>query len=376
MHSNAKIAEPVLITNHEALVRLARTLESQSRIAVDTESNSLFAYQEQVCLIQFSVPGVDFLVDPLSIPDLSPLAPVFRNPAIEKIFHAAEYDLICMKRDFDYEFNNLFDTMIAARILGKKEIGLGSLLAQEFNVKLEKRYQRANWGQRPLPEHLLHYAMLDTHYLHALRDKLYAELEAARMLPLAQEDFERLCQVNGKNGNNKTNECWRVNGSHDLNPQKVAVLRELCLYRDQIARSVDRPLFKVFNDTTLVDIAEKCPSSLDELGRIQGMSQRQLKRHGQAILNLVQKGLKAKPIYPSRPSRPSDKYLNRLDALRNWRKSTARNLGVQSDVVLPRDLMYQLVEKDPKDMGELRGILSEVPWRLEHFGEQIINLLS
>jgi ribonuclease D len=376
MDSNGKLARPVLITDAEALQRLARTLSTHTQVAVDTESNSLYAYQERVCLMQFSIPGVDFLVDPLAVKNLSPLGNFFRDTTIEKIFHAAEYDLICLKRDFDFEFANLFDTMVAARILGKKGLGLGSLLASEFDIHIEKKYQRANWGQRPLPEHLLHYAMLDTHYLQALRERLHTELEKSQLLALAQEDFRRLCQVNGKNGQNKNPDCWRVNGAHDLHPQNAAVLRELCNYRDQVARAMNRPLFKVFNDTTLIGLAEKCPTNLDELGKIHGMSQRQVKRHGQALLNVIQTGLKARPIYPKHAPRPSDRYLYRVDALRNWRKNTARNLGVQSDVILPRDLMYELVEKEPKDIGELKEILNEVPWRLEHFGEQIINVLA
>lgn len=376
MSSSKQIHPPVLITDSEGLNRLLRTLGKQSRVAVDTESNSLYAYQERVCLIQFSIPEVDFLVDPLSIAELSPLEAIFRNPAIEKVFHAAEYDVLCLKRDFGFEFENLFDTMLASRILGKKELGLGSILAIEFDVHLEKRYQRANWGQRPLPEHLLNYARLDTHYLLELRDRLYAELSANQLLPLANEDFRRLCQGNEKNGQLKNHDCWRINGSHDLHPQKAAVLCELCKYRDQIARAMDRPLFKVFNDATLLALAEKCPTKLEELEKIPGMTQRQVKHHGAMLLKAIKWGLKAKPIYPNHARRPSEEYLTRLDKLRNWRKVTARNLGVASDVVLPRDVMYKLVEHNPKNMAELEGVLNEVPWRLERFGKPILEVLN
>jgi ribonuclease D len=139
-------------------------------VAVDTESNSLFAYREQVCLVQFSTTQADFLVDPLALADLTPLAPLFADPKIEKVFHAAEYDLLCLKRDFGFSFANLFDTMLAGRILGRKEIGLGAMLEAFYGVQADKRHQRANWGQRPLPAPLLEYATLDTHYLIPLRD--------------------------------------------------------------------------------------------------------------------------------------------------------------------------------------------------------------
>ncbi len=151
-----------VITHAAALRTLANELQRHPIIAVDTESNSLYAYRERVCLIQFSTPLADTLVDPLALDDLTPLAPIFADPKIEKVFHAAEYDLICLKRDFGFEFANLFDTLVAARILGRKHVGLGAILAAEFNVEQDKRFQRANWGARPLPPDHLFYAVQDT----------------------------------------------------------------------------------------------------------------------------------------------------------------------------------------------------------------------
>jgi len=174
--SQERLPPPKLITKAGDLQQLVDKLALESIIAVDTESNSLFAYQEQVCLIQFSTQQYDYLVDPLALDDISSLEPIFSSPEIEVIFHAAEYDLLCLKRDFGFTFTNLFDTMVAARTLGQEAVGLGSLLKAKFGVAVEKKYQRANWGQRPLPEDMLQYAQLDTHYLIALRDILKQEL--------------------------------------------------------------------------------------------------------------------------------------------------------------------------------------------------------
>src|SRR4030043_821960 len=175
-------------TNPGGLKRVADILAAQPILAVDTESNSLFAYHEQVCLIQFSTPEADYLLDPLGFGDLPSLAPIFADENIQKTFHAAEYDLLCMKRDYGFEFNNLFDTMLAARIVGRKEVGLGSILESEFNIQADKRHQRANWGQRPLPGYLLDYARQDTHFLIPLQEILKRQLESKGLLPLAQED--------------------------------------------------------------------------------------------------------------------------------------------------------------------------------------------
>jgi ribonuclease D len=363
------------ITKPGALKRLANILADQPVIAVDTESNSLFAYREQVCLIQFSTLEADYLVDPIVLGELSALAPIFADTNIQKTFHAAEYDLLCMKRDFGFSFTNLFDSMLAARILGRKEVGLGSILEAEFNIQVDKRHQRANWGQRPLPSYLLDYARHDTHYLIPLRERLEQQLEERGLLPLALEDFQRLCQVEANPDNGKI-DCWRVNGVHQLSPQQAAVLQELCKYRDEVARSRNRPLFKVISDNTLFAIASSLPTSQDELKNLPGMTTHQVNQHGKALLQAIQRGLKAKPVYPPRNSRPDDRFLMRVDALKQWRKQKARELQVESDIILPRDMLHKLAAQNPQEMRTLSECLSEVPWRRERYGEEILMLLG
>jgi ribonuclease D len=373
------LPDSILITSKRDLQQVVHDLARQPYVAVDTESNSLYAYQEQVCLIQFSSVDTDYLVDPLAIDDLTGLKPIFQDPGIVKVFHAAEYDLICLKRDFGFEFANLFDTMVAARILGRKEVGLGSLLEVEFGVHLNKRYQRANWGQRPLPLHLLNYARLDTHYLIPLRQILVDSLDQKHLSDLAEEDNNRMCTVtpglqNGtqKNGINP----WKVRGAYDLNPQQAAILLYLCEYRDKVARAINKPLFKVLSDQTLVNIAMLAPLTLSELGSVEGLSSRQVKRHGAEILQAVERGRLADPIYPPVHKKPGDDYTRRLEGLRQWRKITARKLGVDSDVVLPRDVMYDLAGSNPVTTDELQRIMRSIQWRYEKFGTQILKVLS
>jgi ribonuclease D len=362
------------ITKPGGLIRLANILANQPIISVDTESNSLYAYHEQVCLIQFSTPEADYLVDPLALGDLSLLAPIFADENIQKTFHAAEYDILCLKRDFAFTFTNLFDTMLAARFVGRKEVGLGSILEAEFNIQVDKRHQRANWGERPLPGYLLDYARQDTHYLIPLQRILQRQLEEKDLLPLAQEDFRRLCHVQTNPENGKT-DCWRINGIHKLSPQQAAVLQELCKYRDEIARQRNRPLFKVINDNTLQAIASSLPTSPDELKNVPGMTSHQIDRHGKALLQAVQRGLQAEPIYPPRNVRPDERFLTRLEALKLWRKQKAKELDVESDIILPRDLLHQLAAKNPQEKDALSECLAEVPWRRERYGEEILNVL-
>jgi ribonuclease D len=351
-------------------------LAGEPIVAVDTESNSLFAYRERVCLIQFSTPQEDILVDPLALDNLSPLGELFAEARIEKVFHAAEYDLITMKRDFGFSFANLFDTMLAARILGWPEVGLGPILNAEFDVQLDKGYQRANWGRRPLPADMLDYARLDTHYLIPLRMHQKAELKAQERWALAEEDFNRLRFVNGRDPDNHPEACWRVSGAYDLTAQQAAVLQALCEYRDQVARAIDRPVFKVINDRALLAIAAASAQDPDTLERASGLSPKQLQRHEIGLLKAVQRGLRAEPLYPPRSPRPDDRYLARLEALRNWRKLTAQGMGVSSDVVLPRDLLYGLAALESPKREAMAAILAQVPWRLKQFGEEILEVLA
>lgn len=373
--SASKLPPPIYITTPGKLNELAGHLARQPAVAVDTESNSLHAYQEQVCLIQFSTSDADYLVDPLALSDLTPLAPIFAGQEVEKIFHAAEYDVMCLGRDFGFEFANLFDTMLAARILGRKAVGLGSMLKAEFGVQLNKRHQRANWGQRPLPDHLLAYARLDTHYLIPLRDRLLRDLHATGRWALAQEDFSRVSRVEDRTTNNHQS-CWRINGAHELDPQQAAVLQELCRFRDEVARRLDRPVFKVLHDRDLLAVAEACPQTEAQLGRVEGLAESHIRRYGRDLLGCVSRGLQARPIRPPRGARPTGAYLARVDALRNWRKNQARRMGVNSDVVLPRDYLHTIARVAPEDLQALTGIMEPLPWRLEQFGEEILGLLN
>ena len=369
------LPKPIMITHQSALKQMVEGFLSEPILAVDTESNSLFAYQEQVCLIQFSTPRDDFLVDPLALDDLSPLEPLFADPKIEKIFHAAEYDLITLKRDYDFSFDNLFDTMIAARILGWEEMGLGSILKVEFNVELNKRFQRANWGKRPIPLDMQAYARLDTRYLIPLRYTMKAELKSKGRWPLAEEDFARLRFVNGRDPQDLPEPCWRVRGAHDLSSQQAAVLLELCNYRAKVAERIDQPVFKVIGDHTLLAVAEACPRTRSELQDLPKLSEKQFQRHADGLLRAVERGLKAEPVYPPRTQRPDELFLARVEELRSWRKSTAHQMQVKSDVVLPRDVLYAIAARDPGNLKELGELMTQLPWRLERFGEQILATL-
>ena len=350
-------------------------LTSQPRLAVDTESNSLHAYREQVCLIQFTTPSKDYVIDPLALQDMSALGPIFSNPKIEKIFHASEYDLICLRRDFGFQFVNLFDTMHAARVLGYQFVGLDNLLAEKFHFEMDKRHQKADWAVRPLTPAQLDYARLDTHFLFDLRDVLEAELREKDRLQIALEDFARACKAEIQKEKLNGASWRRFSTRKDISPRELTVLSELCISRDRIAERMNRPVFKVIADALLIDIARRLPEKDVDLAGL-GLSPKQIRLWGSEILEAVKRGTVAPLVEREQVKRPSDKTLKRLERLKNWRKRVAQDMGVESDIVLPKVYLNSLAEDPPKSLQDLESIMRESPTRFKKYGELIYRLVG
>jgi ribonuclease D len=369
---------PILVADQDGLGRLVGALAHYPVVAIDTESNSLHAYRECVCLIQFSTPAADYIVDPIGMPDLSPLAPFFANPDHQKVFHAAEYDLICLRRDYHFEFTNIFDTMSAARTLGWPQVGLASILDNHFGVKMNKKYQRADWKRRPLPPEQLDYARLDTHYLVALRDRQFQALTESGRWPEAHEEFARLARARVDLDNTGPGPAafWRVNGARDLTPAQAAVLEALFAYREQQAERMDRPPFKVMGEATLMELARRAPRRAEDLQSLPGLTPEQIHRHGHGVLHAIQQGLQAPAQRAPRADREPDDVRERYDRLHTWRKEHARARGVESDVILPRTALWDLARRAPRTLGELAHITDLGPWRRETYGEEILALLA
>lgn len=370
------LPKALLIDTQGALDNLAQVLSEESLLGIDTEANSLYAYYERVCLIQISTRDQDYLVDPLALDTLTPLAPVMANPEIEKIFHAAPYDVSSLKRDFDWRFNNLFDTMTAARILGWRKVGLSNILEREFDVKVDKRFQRANWGQRPLPSDRLHYAQMDTHYLPALRDRLARDLKASGYWEEAKEIFEELTHLPASEHSFDPEGFWRIGKSHKIPRQKMAIVRELYLLRDKLARHKDQPPFKIFGNKTIAALAREAPKSKEDLHRIPGMTAGQIRRYGREIFTALERGARQKPPKPPKRDQPPDPaILARYDVLRNWRRDRGVARGVDSDIILSRDALWELAHKNPQTPEALKEIELMGPWKRSTYGEEILNIL-
>lgn len=370
--------EVELIEQDSDLFEVASWLGSGKTIAVDTESNSLYAYFEKVCLIQFSVGNRHVLLDPIQLESLEPLRQVFADPAIEKIFHAGEYDILSMKRDFNFDFANVFDTMIAAKILGRKEIGLCALLENEFGIRLNKKYQKANWGKRPINEEMIRYGAEDTMHLHQLRNHLAAELAERRLMTLAQEDFRHLCET--PCGSNRPMESvwWRVaKFPQDLTRKDALRLQSLVTWRELIAERENTPTYRVIRNDVLTDLATQHPKTMEELWKFPGLGERLIRKHGKSLLRqLIQKPENEELTRPPTNPLPSQAVMTRRQALRDWRRDVGLRHEVPSEVILPKELMERIIVRGADSRDALNELMSDYPVRRKLYGEEIFAELT
>jgi ribonuclease D len=362
------------VDNPTALEALIHRLRHEPRIGVDTESDGFYVYKEKVCLVQVSVPGADVILDPLAI-DLSPMAVLFEDPHIEKIFHASEYDILCLKRDYGFQIENIFDTMVAARHLGYTQVGLAGLIERHFGVKLDKKLQRADWGRRPLTQDHLVYARKDTHYLLRLRDLMAAELEQQGFTEDAQEEFNRLSSLQPVRKEFDTDGFWSISGARALDGTSARVLKELWLFREKKAEAMNRAPFRVMPEPLLLKLAAAPPTGRAQLR--QYLTPYLLHRFGDEILDVVQKGLSAAPV-DAPPIKPGERWerrtMLRYEALRKWRRETAHKRKVDADIVLPTDTLKSLAREHPTTDEALADHLTAVQRR--RYAEPLLAILQ
>lgn len=379
MNTSSINAPPVVVETPAMLHIMIDHLSAFRVIALDTESNSLFAYQEKVCLLQFSTPGKDFVVDALALKDLSPLRPILEDSRHEKVIHGADYDVGVLRRDYDFDLGNLFDTMVASRILGIRQYGLGSLLEARFGFKLDKRMQRHDWSRRPLGTAELQYARLDTHYLLPLRDQLLDELRAMGREIEAREAFARVAQVEWNRKPFDPEDFWRVKDACSLDPRERGILKHLFILREERARHLDRPPFKVLSDKVLIEISRAGPSSMPALRRVGGIPERQLRQIGEDLLLAVRRG-RAEPqelsSRPVRSSRPDERVLELYEELRCWRKEEGLRRNVEPDVLISNNQLMEIARVYPKTIDQLRGVEGLGDYQISTYGDSILAMIN
>lgn len=365
------------LDNAPAWQHAARVLSRCPRIAVDLEANSLYAYRERVCLVQISSDTDDYILDPLAGFEFPELGVILADPAIEKVFHASEYDLLLLKREFDFEVHNLFDTMWAARILGYTHMGLAGFLEEHFGVVMSKKHQKANWGARPLTDDMLAYAQTDTHYLLELRDIFGARIEEAGRAHEAAEIFANASRARLQDRAFDPDGFWRIKGARELRPRALAILKTLVEMREEEAKRRDLPPFKVLPNHVLLECASQAPADYRSLCKLSSVSPKLAERYGEKLLRAIAAGRNAPPPKPpQRVRRTEPDVVARYDKLFQWRKELAVSRGVESDVILPRQTLWEIAHANPNNLEELSGIDSLGPQRLQLYGELILSRIT
>ena len=369
-----------------ALDRCAAVVAASPRVGLDTESNGFHAYIEKVCLVQLSTEQEDFAVDPLAV-GLGPLAPLLSDPAREVILHAAEFDVLTLRRDYGLRLGRIFDTHAAAKVLGIVRVGLGNLLEDQLGVKLTEDEQRSDWGKRPLSPSQISYAFADVRYLLVLRDHLGAALEVQGRGPEATAEFERV-RVKEPRPRVFDLEGWqRMKVARTLDGKGRSVLRALFLLRDARARELDRPPFKVLSDLFMAEVARRHPKTEEALLAIPGASAQQLRKLAPQLLAAVAEGLAAPP--PAKPdAQPrrgppwkrnggQDPVLEaRYEALRAWRKQRAEARKVEVQVIAPNAVLLHIAKAEPRTRDELARVEGMDPFRVEQYGDELVAVLA
>jgi len=378
------LADYEMIETRADLDTLAQDLLTEKVVAVDTEADSFYHYFDKTCLVQIATRRQIYLIDPLALGgpvELAPLAPMFASPDIRKIFHAAEYDIFVLKRDCSFQFANLFDTMVSAQLLGYSSVGLAGLAERHFDVKLPKDEQRSDWSTRPLSPRQLSYAASDVLYLVQLTEMLTKELRRLKRYRWAQEEFEALTLREWPDREFDELGYLRIKGARSLDDKSLSVLRELFLLRDARAREIDRPPFKVLGNRTLLEIAERQPSKLSELGEIKGITDLLMRRIGRDVMAAVRSGRKTEhgpipKLAPTSRRRMDRQAERRLAALKKWRTHKATELSLDPGVLCPNSSLEAIALRAPERARDLQELPALKAWFTREFGSEVTRVVQ
>lgn len=360
---------------------LCSKLATHKYLSIDTESNSLYAYKEKFCLMQLSSEHINAVVDPLAV-DIKPILPIFSDPGIEKIFHSADSDIRVFKAALKCTFVNVFDVMVAAKYLGIIKCGLDSMVGERFGLEMNKKFQKADWGRRPLTKEMLDYASSDTIHLKKLRDILGAELEKKGRLEEAMGQFAQICKIEPNPMRFDESGFLTLKGARQLNGRGLAVLRELYIAREVAAIKKDAPSFKVISGDLMLRLSVAPREGLNNLSIFKGVSGYVLANHGAWIREALSKGLKA-PEYqvPRREiSREKRAYFetvkSRFQTLRLWRKETAGRRNMLPEAILGNDVLERLAMAQLHRLEDLHSIKGLGAEKAALYGAEIMEFLK
>ena len=360
--------------------RFLKEISAVKELALDTEGASFHRFLDRIYLLQLSTREHSAIIDPLPIGAPAGLGQLLESKAVEVVFHDADYDLRLLHQDYGWHVTNIFDTRIASQLLGIKSFGLAALLEQFFDVKLDKKHQRADWSMRPLTPDMLEYAAQDTRYLLQLKDHMKGELTRRGRLHWAQEEFARIEGTRWE-AEESMEGFLRLKGARDLSRQELAVLREVANWRDTVAAQLDRATFRVMGNEVLFELARRTPKSVSELAAIKGMPKGMIERGGADIVAAVRRGVEVPeaelPKFPRgqrwNKDRDFDERVARLKAVRD---SAAARLDLDPGVLCSRERLENIARSGAKTADDLASVPDLRRWQIEEMGAGFIRALE
>jgi ribonuclease D len=367
------------LDGRDAVTRFIAHIANTRAIALDTEGASFHRFIDRIYLLQISTRAASAILDPLTIGVPEELGRLLESRDVEVVFHDADYDLRLLHQDYDWRVTNIFDTRVAAQLLGIRAFGLAALLDRFFGVKLDKKHQRADWSMRPLTAGMLEYAAQDTEYLLDLRDRLGNELSKLGRSSWAAEEFARLEGTRWE-AEDPRDAFLRVKGARDLTRRQLAMLRELVIWRDDVARTLDRATFRVVSNETLLEIARLAPTAKVQLAGVKGMPRGILESRSSEILAAVQRGTDVPeaelPRFPRGQRWERDPDFDDVVArLKTVRDEAATRLDLDAGVLCPRERLEAVARRRPASIEELAEVPELRRWQIEQLGSEFIRAL-
>lgn len=371
---------PLYLDTADAVDRFLSGLTGVRTLALDTEGASFHRFVDRIYLLQLSTEHHEAVIDPLPIGTPERLGALLEDRNVEVVLHDADYDLRLLHQDYGWRVTHLFDTRVAAQLLGIKAFGLAALLEQFFGLKLDKKHQRADWSMRPLPADMLDYAAQDTRHLLGLRDRLHRELEKKGRWHWAQEEFAR-AEGTKWDTDGADQAFLRLKGARDLTRRELARLRELVKWRDTIAAELDRATFRVAGNEVLLDLARLAPTSREALFAIKGFPRGMNDARAAEALQAVVRGNAVPegdlPRFPksARWDRDPD-FDERVARLKSVRDVAASRLDLDPGVLCSRDRMELVARRKPRHVDDLESIPELRKWQVEVLGEEFVKALA
>ena len=359
--------------------RFLHDISHVKELALDTEGASFHRFLDRIYLLQLSTRDRNAIIDPLPIGSPAKLGDLLQSDDIEVVFHDADYDLRLLHQDYGWHVTNIFDTRVAAQLLGIKSFGLAALLEQFFDVKLDKKHQRADWSMRPLPRDMLDYAVQDTRYLLQLRDHMKAELERRGRWHWAQEEFARLEGTRWE-AEEEMEGFLRLKGARDLTRRELAVLREVANWRDKTAAELDRATFRVMGNEVLFELARSTPRNVTELSSVKGMPKGMIERGGSELIAAIRRGLEAPeaelPRFPRGQRWNKDRdFDDRVGRLKIVRDEAATRLELDPGVLCSRERLENVARSGAQSLADLEKVADLRRWQIEEMGEAFLRAL-